>query len=333
MDETPLQYLLRLHQDREGLSKQEAVHTKLGNYGLPSHNHLIPIAKLSGGQSTAASNFVRKSIRRNPNQPKPKCKWQTRTMIVASIVVLSLSKLNGDPDYKLFSWVVGYACGCVLMLPLLYCRYIVRGTVNLQLYGIVEVLKMSLSCFFAVWFVLGNVWVFGSSSTGKDDTKLETLCLVFLASGCIMYAMPVFRCAAFCLLLPFLILPTLASPQEQAREANPDYSFNALPTYNFKLKENGTGESGVLAAGTDKERAISGEDAVCCICLGKYADNDEVRELPCSHFFHVECVDKWLKINPRCPLCQSELGGAGGASTLVTHSSQDQSERMTDTAS
>ena len=52
--------------------------------------------------------------------------------IVASIVVLSLSKLNGDPDYKLFSWVVGYACGCVLMLPLLYCRYIVRGTVNLQ---------------------------------------------------------------------------------------------------------------------------------------------------------------------------------------------------------
>ncbi|RVW77599.1 E3 ubiquitin-protein ligase [Vitis vinifera] len=210
--------------------------------------------------------------------------------IVASIVVLSLSKPNGDADYKLFSWVVGYACGCVLMLPLLYCRYIVRGTVNLQLYGIVEVLKMSLSCFFAVWFVLGNVWVFGSSSTGKDDTKLETLCLVFLASGCIMYAMPVVRCAAFC-------------------------------------------ESGVLAAGTDKERAISGEDAVCCICLGKYADNDEVRELPCSHFFHVECVDKWLKINPRCPLCQSELGGAGGASTLVTHSSQDQSERMTDTAS
>ncbi|KAJ9692457.1 hypothetical protein PVL29_011494 [Vitis rotundifolia] len=257
--------------------------------------------------------------------------------IVASIVVLWLSKQNGDPDRKLFSWVVGYACGCVLILPLLYCRYILILVKKLflmcRLYGIVEVLKMSLSCFFAVWFILGNVWVFGSSSTGKDDAKLETLCLVFLASGCIMYAMPVMRCATFCLLLPCLILPTLASPQEQAREANPDYSFNALPTYNFKLKENGTDESGVLAAGTDKERVISGEDAVCCICLGKYADNDEVRELPCSHFFHVECVDKWLKINARCPLCQSELGGAGEASTLVTHSSQDQSERMTDTAS
>ncbi|RXH68391.1 hypothetical protein DVH24_030724 [Malus domestica] len=47
MSETPVEYLLRLHPD---LSKQEAVRAKLGKYGLPSHNHLTPIAKLSGGQ-------------------------------------------------------------------------------------------------------------------------------------------------------------------------------------------------------------------------------------------------------------------------------------------
>ncbi|GER30399.1 ABC transporter F family member 4 [Striga asiatica] len=50
MNETPVQYLLRLHPDQEGLSKQEAVRAKLGKFGLPSHNHLTPIAKLSGGQ-------------------------------------------------------------------------------------------------------------------------------------------------------------------------------------------------------------------------------------------------------------------------------------------
>ncbi|KAL6977293.1 ABC transporter F member 4 [Sarracenia purpurea var. burkii] len=50
MDETPVQYLLRLHPDQEGLSKQETVRAKLGKFGLPSHNHLTPIAKLSGGQ-------------------------------------------------------------------------------------------------------------------------------------------------------------------------------------------------------------------------------------------------------------------------------------------
>ncbi|CAO2819825.1 unnamed protein product [Amaranthus hypochondriacus] len=50
MDETPVQYLLRLHPQQEGMSKQEAVRAKLGKFGLPSHNHLTPIAKLSGGQ-------------------------------------------------------------------------------------------------------------------------------------------------------------------------------------------------------------------------------------------------------------------------------------------
>ncbi|CAK9328587.1 unnamed protein product [Citrullus colocynthis] len=50
MEETPVQYILRLHPDQDGLSKQEAVRAKLGKFGLPSRNHLTPIAKLSGGQ-------------------------------------------------------------------------------------------------------------------------------------------------------------------------------------------------------------------------------------------------------------------------------------------
>ena len=61
----------------------------------------------------------------------------------------------------------------------------------------------------------------------------------------------------------------------QARGATPE-SINSLPTYKFKVKKNKNGnnrdggssgatEGGVVAAGTEKERAISGEDAVCLI--------------------------------------------------------------------
>lgn len=47
-------------------------------------------------------------------------------------------------------------------------------------------------------------------------------------------------------------------------------SINSLPTYKFKMKKNkskgesnsAVGEGGVVAAGTEKERMISGEDAV-----------------------------------------------------------------------
>ncbi|KAI3703239.1 hypothetical protein L1987_73167 [Smallanthus sonchifolius] len=50
MDETPVEYLLRLHPDQKGMSRQEAVRAKLGKFGLPSRNHLTRIANLSGGQ-------------------------------------------------------------------------------------------------------------------------------------------------------------------------------------------------------------------------------------------------------------------------------------------
>ncbi|GBG86757.1 hypothetical protein CBR_g42041 [Chara braunii] len=52
MNETAVQYLLRLYPDQEGPSKQEAVRSKLGKFGLPSYNHLTPIVKLSGGQKS-----------------------------------------------------------------------------------------------------------------------------------------------------------------------------------------------------------------------------------------------------------------------------------------
>ncbi|KAJ0811012.1 putative ABC transporter, AAA+ ATPase domain, P-loop containing nucleoside triphosphate hydrolase [Helianthus annuus] len=51
MDETPVEYLLRLHPDQEGItSRQEVVRAKLGKFGLPSNRHLTSIRSLSDGQ-------------------------------------------------------------------------------------------------------------------------------------------------------------------------------------------------------------------------------------------------------------------------------------------
>ena len=37
IEETPVQYFLRLHLEQEGFSKQEVVRAKLGKFGLPNH--------------------------------------------------------------------------------------------------------------------------------------------------------------------------------------------------------------------------------------------------------------------------------------------------------
>ena len=33
----------------------------------------------------------------------------------------------------------------------------------------------------------------------------------------------------------------------------------------------------------------------CCVCLNEMEIGNIVRKLPCEHYFHVECIDKWLE--------------------------------------
>ncbi|CAD5176914.1 E3 ubiquitin-protein ligase At1g63170-like [Musa acuminata AAA Group] len=190
---------------------------------------------------------------------------------------------------------------------------------NTRINALVDHFKMALDCFFAVWFVVGNVWMFGGHASSEDAPNMYRLCIVFLTFSCIGYAMPFILCAIICCCLP-CIISVMGFREDMGHDRGAtSESINALPTYKFKSKRRrardesgsnseGQGDGGILAPGTDRERFVSNEDAVCCICLAKYVDNDELRELPCTHFFHKDCVDKWLKINALCPLCKSEAG-------------------------
>ncbi|XP_042442007.1 E3 ubiquitin-protein ligase At1g63170-like [Zingiber officinale] len=192
--------------------------------------------------------------------------------------------------------------------------------------AIVGNFKTALDCFFAVWFVVGNIWVFGGHSSSHDAPNLYRLCIVFLAFSCIGYALPFLLCTMICCCLPcFISIMGMRDDTPHGRGATSE-SINELPSYKFKSRrQKSRGNSdfdshssgGILAAGTDKERTISAEDAVCCICLSKYVDNDELRELPCTHFFHKECVDKWLKLNALCPLCKAVVGATSSQPSVT----------------
>ena len=46
----------------------------------------------------------------------------------------------------------------------------------------------------------------------------------------------------------------------------------------------------------------------CAICVEEFQENDQIRVLPCNHFFHPDCIDPWLiSHSSLCPLCKQSV--------------------------
>ena len=46
----------------------------------------------------------------------------------------------------------------------------------------------------------------------------------------------------------------------------------------------------------------------CAVCIEEYSEGDKLRQLPCGHVFHTECIVPWLtERHISCPLCKSDV--------------------------
>ena len=42
----------------------------------------------------------------------------------------------------------------------------------------------------------------------------------------------------------------------------------------------------------------------CLVCQEEMCSSDSIRMLTCFHYYHVKCIDQWLKTKRECPLCK-----------------------------
>ncbi|KAJ8266959.1 hypothetical protein GJAV_G00136620 [Gymnothorax javanicus] len=45
----------------------------------------------------------------------------------------------------------------------------------------------------------------------------------------------------------------------------------------------------------------------CSVCINEYAQGNKLRRLPCTHEFHIHCIDRWLSENNTCPICRQPV--------------------------
>jgi hypothetical protein len=45
----------------------------------------------------------------------------------------------------------------------------------------------------------------------------------------------------------------------------------------------------------------------CCVCFVAFDEYAEIKRTICNHYFHEECLGKWLRVSKTCPLCRQSL--------------------------
>lgn len=166
--------------------------------------------------------------------------------------------------------------------------------------AIMEKIKLMLDFFFVIWFIIGNWWFYSAQRCAFTNPAVYYLTFAILIVGYALLAVPLILFVGLFCCLPFLMVGLRRLTDEELGKRNGIGATNdelaALPSAIY-----GDSSKPIITS----LEAIPQEEIWkhCVICLNDYHVGDALRLLPCFHHFHKTCVDDWLRMNKKCPLC------------------------------
>jgi hypothetical protein len=143
---------------------------------------------------------------------------------------------------------------------------------------------------------LGNWAFFTSSTCHHGNPALYNLTLAWIIIGFIAIGLPALVLAGFIFCFPiiFLFMRILV-------RLAPERFTQVLGGVTANQIEKHT-KTEIYKPGM-----FDADHNQCGICLADYVEEDKLRVLPCSHCYHSNCVDSWLKLKATCPTCRSHI--------------------------
>ncbi|RZC87063.1 hypothetical protein C5167_041991 [Papaver somniferum] len=97
--------------------------------------------------------------------------------------------------------------------------------------------------------------------------------------------------------------PSTGEDIESSFSPPSDSAFHYLSSYGLDDSLIKTIPLSIYSAKTKTKSVLD-----CAVCLLEFEENDYIRTLPiCSHSFHVDCIDIWLRSHANFPLCRGGI--------------------------
>jgi hypothetical protein len=152
-----------------------------------------------------------------------------------------------------------------------------------------------VSLVFYGWFILGIVWWVHSSDC-EECPGIHRLTMAVMALSLARAAVAM---GMYMYLFPHLPEAEFQAPEAPSIKGATAHQIDSLEVVRVPWQD---------TQGAEEEAEDFSES--CAVCLAEFDNGDVMRRLPCKHLFHMNCIDKWLQKNKRCPLCMHAIDEA-----------------------